>query len=400
MKYLYLFLTVLFLFSCKDVEQGPIDHDGIAPGQVTDIHIKPLPGGAEISYQLPDDTDLLYVEAVYRLPNGEENKVNASYNFRSIKVEGFPKIQEYEATLTCVDRSGNRSQPQLVKFTPETPPMLTAFESLEVVPDFGGLNIKWKNPSGANLAVMIYRKDSVGDDVNIDAIYSTSTSGNYSVRGLDTIYSEFSVKIRDKWNNFSEPLRKEFSPIYEVKINKNDFRALTKDFDGPEDHLKDDHGNIPKLWDNTFQNNVFGASIAPWYTSFSITLDTKKFVRMSRFVIWQYGWPGSLDYGHYYYGGNGRHYQLWGTTKENPSADMADWFLIVDCPIIKPSGRPNGYGRDYMSDEDYDLAKNRGHEFLVPLSTPPIRLLRLMSLEGFEGTLACPSEIDVYGDPR
>ena len=390
MKYGYLILALFFFIACEDVERNPIAQDGVAPGQVTDVVTKPIPGGAEITYQLPDDADLLYVEASYVLPNGDHLLVNSSYNGRSIKVEGFAEVREYQLSLTSVDRAGNRSKPYIVNFTPLEPPVVTVFNSVKMQADFGGINLQWSNPTEADLAVIIYKKDELGEDVNIDTYYTSAKVGTYTVRGQKVEEADFSVKLRDKWNNYSEVKRAVLTPLYEAKLDRNNFRFLGQDYTGNVT----DNGNTPKLWDGNKEDNAFNGSNYPWYVSFSLG-DAP--VRLSRLVIWQYSWSFN-DYGHYYAGGNGKTYEIYGSN--DPTMDMSGWTLLQTCDIVKPSGLPYAIGRDNMSDEDYDLARNKGHEFNIPLGAAPMRYIRIRSIDTFGSNLANFSEIEFYGDPR
>lgn len=396
MKYIYVLLsTVLLLSACKDVELGPIvQEDGTAPAIISDVTVKTVPGGAVITYQLPTDPDLLYVQANYVLPNGENKVVTASYNKRSINVEGFAEVKEYEVALTSVDRSGNRSTPYQVKFTPETPPVISILNTLTMQADFGGIRLDWENPTKAELAILIYRTDSIGDNVIIDTQYTLTAKGSYSVRGQDTISTEYSVRLRDKWNNFSEIKSKKLTPIYEVKLDRLKFKSLGMDFA----HQVTTIDNIPRLWDDNFSDNAITDSktLAPWYASFSIANVP---VRLSRVIVWQYAWANIGNYGHYYAGNNMRRFELWGSN--DPTPDMSGWVKLDNCEIIKPSGLPFAFGSDNMSNEDFDLARNKGHEFMIPLSAPAVRYIRLVSLEGFETDVLCtPSELHFYGDPR
>ena len=396
MKYLYYLLSTLLLFSaCKDVELGPITQDdGVAPAIISDVVVKTVPGGAVITYQLPSDPDLLYVEANYVLPNGEQKQITASYNSRSISVEGFAEVKEYEVSLTSVDRSGNRSAPYTVKFTPDTPPIISILNTLTMQADFGGVRFEWDNPTKADLAILIYKKDSIGDNVIIDTQYTSASQGSYTLRGQDTITADYTVRLRDKWSNYSEMKSKTLTPIYEVKLDRSMFRSLGAEFMDRVGSPSD----ISRLWDNNFADNAItdAKTIAPWYASFSIG-DTP--VRLSRVVIWQYAWANILNYGHYYAGSNMRRCELWGSN--SPTIDMSGWIRLIDCEIIKPSGLPIKVGRDNMSNEDFELAHDRGHEFMIPLDAPAVRYIRLVSLEGFESSmLATPAELHFYGDPR
>lgn len=389
MKYSYfLFLALFFFIACEDVERKPIDNDGVAPQQVTDVVVKAIPGGAEITYQLPSDLDLLYIEASYVLPNGEHISVNSSYNGRSIAVEGFAEVKEYQVNLTSIDRSGNRSEPYVVTFTPETPPVIAVFNTIKMQADFGGVNLQWDNPTEAELAILIYKKDEVGDDVNIDTYYTSAKNGTYTLRGQEVEESDFAVKVRDKWNNFSDVKRETLTPIFEEQINKDNFRSLGADY---ADRVKD-IGNLPKLWNKDHEYNVFGESDYPWYASFNLGQK----VKLSRIVIWQYAWANTLNYGHYYAGGNGKTFEIYGSN--DPTPDMSGWQLLTTCDIVKPSGLPFNIGRDNMSDEDFDLAHNKGHEFNIPLDAPSIQYIRIRSIDTFGTNLATCSEMDFYGN--
>lgn len=397
MKYIYYLLSVVLLLSaCNDVELGPItQQDGTAPATITDVTVKAIPGGAVITYQLPADPDLLYVQANYTLPNGEAKVVNASYNTRNISVEGFSEVKEYTVSLTSVDRSGNRSIPYVANFTPDTPPIVAVINTLTLQADFGGVHLEWDNPTKSDLAILIYRKDSIGDNVIIDTQYSSTAKGSYTVRGQDTISTNYSVRLRDKWNNYSKIKTETVTPFYEIKLDHTKFRALGIEFSNGVATI----GNIPRLWDNNFSDNAITdvKTKAPWNASFSIA-DTP--VRLSRIVVWQYAWANTLNYGHYYSGSNMRKFELWGCNE--PTPELSGWIkLVSDCEIIKPSGLPIGVGRDNMSNEDFELARNRGHEFTIPLGSPAVRYLRLVSLEPFESYDLCtPSELHFYGDPR
>lgn len=226
MKYLYLLIAIHLFVACSDIEMEPIATDSVAPGNVSNVVVVPTPGGADISYDLPGDVDLLYIEARYKLPNGQNVLVNSSINSRTLSIEGFAEVKEYDVSLTSVDRSGNRSSSQLIKITPGTPPVISVFESMKVQPDFGGLNLQWDNPTEAEFAVLIYKKNEEGEMENIDTYYTSAKKGNYSVRGLDNIESEFSICLRDKWSNFSNTRKDILTPLYEIQIPSKNFHLL------------------------------------------------------------------------------------------------------------------------------------------------------------------------------
>lgn len=396
MKKVYILIVAIasLLSSCNDVENEPIVSDGTAPGQVTEIAITPLPGGANITYQLPKDLDLLCIEACYTLPNGENVKINSSSNNRNIRIEGFAEVKEYEVILTSVDRSGNRSQPYVVTFTPETPPVIAVLNSMKMQPDFGGVNFQWDNPTKAELAILIYKKNDMGENENIDVYYTSASKGYYTTRGLEATTGEFSVKIRDKWNNFSSVKKEDLTPIFETKLDTKNLKVLS--FEYTSGIQLYDMPFLSNMWDNKFEDMVTERSQIPWYAS--ITIDSKP-IRLSRVVFWQFSWPFN-NYGHYYAGNNGMVYELYGTADATPSLDMSGWTLLKTCTIIKPSGLPFIMGRENMSEEDYNLAHNLGHEFILPLDAPTVRHLRIRCIEGFNGSVGSFSELQIFGNPQ
>src|SRR3546814_7170925 len=67
-----------FLYGCSEPENWNDIPDGVPPGMVRDVKVVNLNGGAQITYELPIDNDLLGVKAMYSLADGEEKKAFSS----------------------------------------------------------------------------------------------------------------------------------------------------------------------------------------------------------------------------------------------------------------------------------------------------------------------------------
>lgn len=393
MKYIFLLVTLYCIWACEDVEREPIVIDTIAPAKVKNVVVKSIPGGAEITYDLPEDVDLLYIQAKYTLPNGKNVLINASRNTRTLTIEGFAEVKEYEVTLTSFDTSGNFSEPYRINVIPDVPPVTAVFNTLRVQEDFGGINLQWDNPTEAELAILIQKKDSIGEWEIIDTYYTSQKEGNYSVRGLSNVESEFAVQLRDKWSNYSKLYTDTLTPLYETQLSSQNMEFL--DYAYTSNIPMSDMGRLSMMWDEKFEDNVTTDSKIPWYISFAVD---KQPIKLSRIVIWQYAWPFN-NYGHYYAGGNGYLYEIYGTSDDTPTIDMSGWTLLTTCEIVKPSGLPCNIGRDNMSTEDFELAHDKGHEFIFPLDAPAVKYLRIRSLECYGGILGTFSEIQLYGSP-
>src|SRR5690606_27495008 len=106
-KYLYYIIAPLVLSayllpfsSCEPVDlRNPLENDSKAPGVLTNIEVENLPGGATISYALPDDKDILYVVADYEIRKGVAYDVKSSYYNNSVTVSGFGTTDEYAVNL-------------------------------------------------------------------------------------------------------------------------------------------------------------------------------------------------------------------------------------------------------------------------------------------------------------
>ena len=126
MKKLHKFIALfqlLMLLSCKEAFIGQYPVDSTPPGPISNVQVTPLKGGATISYDLPEDIDVLYVKASYFLPNGEPYEQRASSYENSMEIHGFGKSRQYVVELSAVDRSGNESSPLSVELEPFDSPI-------------------------------------------------------------------------------------------------------------------------------------------------------------------------------------------------------------------------------------------------------------------------------------
>ena len=72
-----LVLILVFAFACEEERVGQNPVDNTPPSAVSNVQIEALPGGAKISYDLPNETDISYVICEYMF-NGEKKVVRSS----------------------------------------------------------------------------------------------------------------------------------------------------------------------------------------------------------------------------------------------------------------------------------------------------------------------------------
>lgn len=370
---------VLALLSCSDDNFGPIDRRGGIPGPVSDVRVENLAGGARISYVLPSDESLLYVKAVYLL-NGEEVESKASYLTNNIVLEGFGDENEREVTLYAVSRAEETSSPVTAVIKPLQAPVFSVFESLDVQETFGGIVVNFENPHAAsrsvnsNVVVGTLRWDQeLNEWEEIGTHYSGLTKDQFAVRGLESKPYRFGIFIRDRWDNHTDTLVTELTPIYEEEISKSNWRDVRGRYPVPQVGILPVSGNpmlegldysgaypITNLWDGnvgSFFHTRSGLEMPIW-----IPFDLGEPIKLSRYQIWQRSVAGG-----YFSHGNPHEWEIWGT---NTPEDPDSWVLIAHEVMEKPSGLPVGQN----SADDRAVAA-AGQEYDFVLDAPAVRYL-------------------------
>lgn len=385
-----LFGLALLFFGCKEDKINNLKVDSTSPGELSDIQVINTPGGAIINYKLPSDLDVLYVEASYELANGEKKNIKSSFNYSSLLVEGFSLKNSYLVKLQVTDKSGNKSKEVQVKINPLDPPIILIENSLKMSPDFGGVRFTWENKMKVPMALLVYANNDKNEEILIDTYYSDKDEGEFILRGLDAVEKNFTVVVRDKWDNLSKRVSQKLTPIFETKLDVSKFSDM-----GPTYRKNISSNTITAIWDKKKEERAVEGTTAPWYASFDLGVEAK----ISRLVFWQMGWPFN-DYGHYYSSHNANLINVYGSNKPNPNGETdGTWILLKSCVIVKPSGLPTAMDRNAMTDNDFDLARNKGHEFIISLDAPNVRYIRVEPVRSWESTEGQFSELELFGAP-
>jgi hypothetical protein len=372
MKNTGIILLILFLLSaCEEYVRGPMINDEYAPSPIINPVVVNTPGGAEVSYNLPDETDLLYVVAEYTLSNGEKYETRSSIFINVVIIEGYGDTLKHEVTLYTVDRSENKSASVIVEIQPLTPPVKLVQESISVTPDFGGVLFTWENPTNAPLVFEVLAIDSTGTLSTIETVYSGITEGRYSLRGFDPVETEFGIIIRDKWFNYSDTISLFVTPMFEFKLDKLLFSNA--DFPGDTD-MNGWEGRFEYAFDDdisTFNHSLAGTGWPQFFT-----IDLGVLAKLSRVNIIQRQDERFL-YGH----GNPRLFEIWGTN-DYPSDSIMypdEWYLLKECVAMRPTEQGG------TADEDA-LHVLEGDEFTFTIDDPPFRYIRVLVNETWGNT--------------
>jgi len=396
-KYLLItgLLAVGFMWSCDEEPIGIQPVDNVAPGKVSNVTYRSLPGGASLRYSIPDDEDLLYVKAVYTR-NGQECESRASIYADTLLVEGFGDTSPKTIKVIAVDRSRNESEPVSIDIVPETPDIFTIAATMEITPDFGGIHIYWDNPNQREISVWLLIEDSInaGEYVPLETFYSSAVKGSVAKREMDTIPVNIQVFAQDRWGNRCDTRSLTITPIFETLFDYNLIIPFHLPGDGPH-YTTNIYGSwgAKGLWNNVWGgDNGYSSQGGTGIWPQSLTTDLGQIGKISRIRVHQrmgsYTWME----------GNLRKFEIWGrlTITDYNDGSWDGWTKMGDFESIKPSGLAVG---SYTA-EDEIIARD-GEDFIFDPSNPPIRFMRILVKQTWAGGDNWQSgEIEVFGDNR
>jgi len=400
-------LLIAFAFTyCSEEKNTSVESGGSAPGMIKDIKVTPISGGAEITYLLPEDENLLYVEAEVNTPEGRQLNFKSSSYSSNVTIMGLATEKEQEVSLYSVSKSGVRSEATSIKIHPLAPPYIAVFNGMEIIEAFGGVKMKYKNETGADLAYLLGYIDDDGTFVDFDGYYSKSTVDTvHTYRGLESVERKFGVYIRDRWDNFSDTLFATLTPLFEEEIDKSRFQDFRRDNDGPFYEPGDgNYWNIQTkyLWDGAWSksfDNPYMEGTPTGYINFQFNSGNRIDPLSLTFDMGALHYVNRIRVNHYwrYYFTGARKWEVWGCS-ETPPADGSwewpGWIKLADMEQIKPSGLPISDGNYGEGDAENWL---NGTNAEVEVETP-VRYIRIRSLLDWNGgSNFSTTEITLYG---
>lgn len=395
MKKILILITVFLFFwliySCKEeLVNKPLFNDNTKPSPVSDVKVVNTEGGAIITYKLADDPSILYVKAEYQINETTSRTEKSSYYSDTVRVEGFAKEGAYKVTLRTVSRNEIASDPIEVTVNPLTPPYLSIAKSLELLPDFGGINIAYKNPKESEVGIVILT-DSLNAYEYLDTKYVKDSKGNFSIRGLASREKTFGAYVRDRWGNVSDTVFVKTTPYNEIELDRSKMSTLS--LPGDIVGCCGSSPSVPLTANGAADWALYGEATAATKLPSRITYDLGRTVKMSRFKLW-IRVNGIAEY----INGTPKMFRIYGSNNPNPDGSLDEsWMPLGDIyELVKPSGLP--YGKRNAED---DAAKYNGFEFVLPLPAKSIRYWRFVLISNFaQGNSMDIAALKFWGDPQ
>ncbi|HLR32206.1 MAG TPA: DUF5000 domain-containing lipoprotein [Fodinibius sp.] len=382
-NYILCWLTSLLLvsmFSCKKGKDSvfPTDSNAGAPDPVSDVSVENVPGGAKTTYSLPESENLRYVEAEFQIGGDNVREAKVSHYKNTLTVEGFPDTDTYEGKLYAVGQDEQRSEPVTVSIQPETPPVIDVFETVSMKETFGGVKVNFENDFEADLMLNVLMEDSTGELVSAYKHYTKSQYGTFSARGFAAEQRRFGLYVRDRWNNRSDTVFTELTPLFEEELTPDNFAEVVLPTDSHEPHCCGD--GIHSMWDGVWNesSNVFHTKATGLPQWFTIDLGVK--VRLSRFKFYHRNNDSPNDGA--YYSADVKQFEVWGSNDPNSDGSWESWTKLGDFQSIKPSGQ------EPPTSEDIQYCCIDGEDFEIPdaENAPAVRYLRFKVNENWGGS--------------
>ena len=440
------------LSQCTSPEDWRAAGDNIPPGPVSGVNVTNINGGAIISYNLPNDNDILGAKAVYSLTEGGEileryASNDTSKTVNTIKLEGYGDTNEYAVTIYAIDKSGNISTGYPTTIQPLTPPIILMRQSLQVKTAFGGVQLAWDNAQRDNMGLYFFVRDSVDHTkwVLYDTYFSNDPNGKVVFRGMDIKEKNVKVEMFDRWSNHALPFDTVITPMLEMRLQGREngvdiwkLYGAEERREGSDEYTWRDRGDSrsdpreseidasfrlihdgilsgSSYWNPGWNNQLGdyfpeGSGRVPF--PFCYTIDMGRKAIYSRIVY------GSRLRSPSYSASVPIHFEIWGCNETKPldsdrmvnlaywteweaaggtGAWKNDWTKIATCKLVLSSGESKYTEGMALSQEDLDRYNN-GYHYDMDNTIDAFRYLRFVIYETNTNALdTAVSEISFYG---
>ncbi len=362
------------LYSCDEEQQGQFPVDTDAPGQVSDVTVANFNGYSEISFTIPNDKDLLYIEASHKNSRNEDVVITSSAFIYKLIVPGFLHSAKVPVKLVSVDKSKNRSEAVNIEIEPLESNMFAILASVNVTSAFGGVKVSWVNETEMDVVLEVLKFDSETNKFEGYAnIFNSSPVYTKAIRGLEPVEQEVGVVLRDASRQRTDTLITTVTPLFEQFLDPANFKELP--FHPEFDKISYSTG-WNGLWDDNGEGSysIFGDNLGSvWFG-----IDMKEEVKLSRFKMWC---RTDFIYKH----SHPKHFKIWGTNDPvvaNDAESFDGWTLMGEWDDEKPSGNTASGG---VTEDDIAYFKS-GMDFEVPIEASSYRYIRWETLETWGGT--------------
>jgi len=206
-----LFLILLCISACMEETRFKTEfRSKTPPGEPTNITWKPLYGGARFFYTLPEDEDLLTVNAEYTNERGDTYYFSSSFFKDSVDIYGLGNIKEYTVYLYGVNRAGLQSKKVPVSIVPLEPALTRVAKTVKVKAGFGSFLLNWENELEQAINVYVYfkfREQPTGAVRDIMSVFSSTRKTNRQfIKDILSAPADpvnINIRVEDRYGNIT-----------------------------------------------------------------------------------------------------------------------------------------------------------------------------------------------------
>ncbi len=411
-------LISVLVWQCSEPNNYSDPTDNTPPGQVNNVQVTNLNGGAIIEFTRPSDPNLMGVKAIYKLnEDGALMERWASAFSDTIILEGYGNTDQHLVELYAVKEGGAMSAPVQVIVQPLTPPVFLIRETLKTQTAFGGIYVGWKNEFEKPMHVTLYTYTEDGDSVVFDRYFSKSPEDYTVFRRFAAEEQRFCIEVGDRWLNYAPPLDTLITPLHEIEIkgrnelneimwklhhdaiNRGDVTRISRPFTELFDknytnYFYNNLGSRPDKLPDYIPESTNDDDLFPQY----LTIDMGRSASYSRFKQWirnRNPWYSAWVW---------YEYEIWGSNYIKPASEIGDgsrldnlrywtewkqidgadrwkeegWERLMKCVVTLPSGTPNTV-QAVTAPEDIAYCQN-GFEFEVDpdMTSKSFRYIRIV----------------------
>ncbi|GHV65971.1 hypothetical protein FACS1894199_08210 [Bacteroidia bacterium] len=434
------FCAFCALQACQEGERfGISSDDKTPPAPPVYDSLQRLSGGVKLFYKIPDDEDLISIEASFTSPKGKLVKSAVSLYAKSLDLWGFADTLEHVVQLYALDRAGNKSKVVDVPVRALEPAFTKVANSLTVKPAFAALMLDWENELQQNISIFVdlsYSLNGTPRSVR-QAISSRKRVDRQFIKDLDIPATEpvkVQVTVADAYGNESKAY--DMGTLNVMRDEMLDKKLWTLPIPGTEigvdtlgravymsngsigmgknesmiDGIIENDGvnivinlaefvavwNVEKVVDGVL--TTIDVNNRPPNNAFNVLIDLGAYYEISRITThqkWTYAFPWECkpdNHGWFYEYSNVQIYRIYWLDGDK---DTGVWRFINEVFIDKPTG---------MSELEMMLQGIKGDEAFMypddPKYTPRTRYFRYEAIERFRRDYASPgllSEITLFG---
>lgn len=323
MRSFVILALLLSFFACKDD-----DGEGIAKvASVSNISYSSGAGTIHFQWDNPDISGLAYTEISYKDNQNELCRVLVNASLTEYEVVGLGDKEQREFTFVCFNTEGISSEPVIVFASPEEP-LLNIFETkVNVLSDFGGVNVSWENDYDQEFYIKVDYTDMNGNYYPTEILAPAQSKNSQFVSVGANITGTQSLAIRtyvvDIYGNSSRTRITQFYKMESGKLDRSKWIIADKSSQSAKaENVLD--GDINTVWENEWSS---GTHVFPHYLTFD--LGSKKRIEKAEFTHRQ----NKIE---------ARGLELWGNNKSAKAASH-EWTLFGSYDMDQSNKNPQTY---------------------------------------------------------